>query len=81
MSNPTDEIDALRAVQVGLLAQRDRLATRLKEARALLLHFQFIAHGPGCACAMCARRTAFLALTSTSTQVTRASRPTETNDV
>lgn len=35
----------------------------LREARELLLHFQFIAHGPGCDCAMCERRTDFLART------------------
>lgn len=34
--------------------------SQLKEARELLLHFQFIAHGPGCVCAMCERRTAWL---------------------
>jgi hypothetical protein len=33
----------------------------LREARELLLHFRFIAHGPGCICAMCERRTAWLA--------------------
>jgi hypothetical protein len=34
--------------------------SQLKEARELILHFQFIAHGPGCYCAMCVRRAAFL---------------------
>jgi hypothetical protein len=37
---------------------------QLQEARELLLHFQFIAHGPGCACVMCERRTAWLARTA-----------------
>lgn len=33
----------------------------LREARDLILHFQFISHGPACACAMCEKRTAWLA--------------------
>lgn len=36
-------------------------AGQLNEARELLLHFQFIAHGPGCACVMCEKRAAWLA--------------------
>lgn len=39
----------------------DKLKMNLFEARDLILHFQFIAHGPGCACAMCEKRTAWLA--------------------
>jgi hypothetical protein len=36
------------------------LEAQVKEARELLEEFRFIAHGPGCDCAMCVRRTAFL---------------------
>lgn len=35
--------------------------SQLREARELILHFRFIAHGPGCDCAMCEKRTAWLA--------------------
>lgn len=42
-------------------AEYDRLKTDLFEARALLEHFQFIAHGPGCICEWCEKRRVFLA--------------------
>lgn len=42
-------------------AEYDRLKMDLFEARELLLHFRFIAHGPGCVCDMCQRRSAWLA--------------------
>jgi hypothetical protein len=45
------------------VAEYDALKADLAEARILLEHFRFIAHGPGCICAMCERRTAFLAPT------------------
>lgn len=35
------------------------LKAQLIEARVLLSHFQFIAHGPGCKCEWCERRAAF----------------------
>jgi hypothetical protein len=44
------------------------LESQLREARELILHFQFIAHGPGCDCAMCAKRTAFLARSAPETE-------------
>ena len=43
-----------------LASDYDALAADLREARELLTHFRFIAHGPGCVCAMCEKRAAFL---------------------
>lgn len=42
------------------MTEIDTLKADLAEARYLLEEFRFIAHGPGCVCAMCERRTAFL---------------------
>jgi hypothetical protein len=49
--------ETIRRVNAGT---RD-LEAQLLEARELLLHFRFIAHGPGCICAMCEKRAAWLA--------------------
>lgn len=43
------------------------LEAQLREARELLEYFQFIAHGPGCDCAMCVKRSAWLARFATET--------------
>lgn len=42
------------------MTEIDTLKADLAEARYLLEEFRFIAHGPGCDCAMCTRRQAFL---------------------
>jgi hypothetical protein len=42
----------------------EKLRAQLKEARELLEHFRYIAHGPGCICVMCERRNAFLTVTA-----------------